>query len=387
MIKTITAYTNEIDDIELALEEINRQLEQAGPLLANSVGMITCFADFVSEGVVKELCGQLAFPVVGTTTLANSVDGIIGFTMLTLTVLTSDDVHFSVGLSDPVLQADPELLRAGYEAAAAKLSAQPKLMIAFVPLLVNVGGDFFVDSLNKISGGVPLFGTMAVDHYSDYHAASTIYLGEGYADRLSFILVEGNIEPQFFVASISDEALFREKGVVTASEGNQLQTVNSLPVSEYLISLGLTRNAEGELEGVNSFPFIVDYNDGSQPVVRVMFALTPEGYAVCGGDIPLGATLLVGAINPAQVLTTTDELLQRVLAAGKSGGALFFSCVGRYFAQGFDTTAELQKIVGKDWSSLPYSMCYSGGELCPVYNKEGNSFNRNHNDTFVACVF
>lgn len=386
MIKTLTAYTNEIDDIELAVQEIKNQL-QPNTLLANSVGIITCFSDFLNDGVVSALAKALSFPVVGTTTIANALGQTMSTTMLTLTVFTSDDIQFATGLSQPITSSDPSLLQAGYEAAAATLPGKPSFMVAFAPLLTSVGGDFYVDSLTKISGGVPLFGTLAVDHHSDYHESRVIYNGEGYTDRLAFILFYGPIEPSFYIASVSDKILFRDKGVVTAANGNQLQTINNMPVSDYLLSLGLTKNEEGQIEGINSFPFIVDYNDGTQPVVRVMFALTPEGYAVCGGDIPVGATISVGSINASEVLVTTQALLDEITKSNKKNGALLFSCVGRYFAQGYDTTAELQKVTGANWDSLPYTLCYSGGELCPVYDKNGKLTNRNHNDTFVACVF
>jgi hypothetical protein len=267
------------------------------------------------------------------------------------------------------------------------LPGRPSLMVAFAPLLTSVSGDLYVDTLTEVSGGVPLFGTLAVDHHSDYHESRVIYNGEGYTDRLALILFYGTIEPNFYIASISDETLFRGKGVVTAANGNQLQTINNMPVSNYLLSLGLNKNEEGQIVGINSFPFIVDYNDGTQPVVRVMFTLTPEGYAVCGGDIPVGATISVGSIDANEVLATTQVLLDEITKSGKQDGALLFSCVGRYFAQGYDTTAELQKVIGTNWGSLPYTLCYSGGELCPVHGKDGKLTNRNHNNTFVACVF
>jgi hypothetical protein len=64
---------------------------------------------------------------------------------------------------------------------------------------------------------------------------------------------------------------------------------------------------------------------------------------------------------------------------------LIFSCIGRYFAQGFNTTAEMDKareILGES----PFSLVYSGGELCPVYGKDGSLTNRSHNDTMVICI-
>jgi hypothetical protein len=41
-------------------------------------------------------------------------------------------------------------------------------------------------------------------------------------------------------------------------------------------------------------------------------------------------------------------------------------------------------IIGKE---TPYMLCYSGGEVCPIYGKDGRTYNHYHNYTFTACVF
>ncbi|MDR1603711.1 MAG: FIST C-terminal domain-containing protein [Gracilibacteraceae bacterium] len=389
MIKTLTACTTEVDDTDLAVEEILTQLDPDANLRRHTVGMVTCYADFVTAGVVKALADALPFDVVGATTLGNAAPGFSDSILLTLTVLTSDDVIFSVGLTEPILSNDPRVLEEAYRAAEAALPAKPALMLSYAPLLMNVGGDYYVNTFNRVSGGVPNFGTITVDHNIDYHEARVLHNGDAYTDRYAFILLAGRISPRFFMASISSEKIFREKGVVTAAQDNQLQTVNGLPVVDYLQSLGLTRNADGTITGINSFPFIVDYNDGTLPVVRVMFALTPEGYAVCGGDIPVGATLSVGSIDAGEVVATTEKTLRETLESGPYGGLLMFSCVGRYFSLGYNPTSEIEKIQRlMEDSGIPYQFAYSGGELCPVYAQDGQSHltNRNHNDTYIICA-
>jgi hypothetical protein len=254
---------------------------------------------------------------------------------------------------------------------------------------MNVGGDFFVDALTKISDGVPNFGMISVDHNSDYHEACVIHNGKTYFDRYAFVLLAGNVHPRFAMAGVSSPQISQVKGVVTASRGNQLQTINNKPVLEYMQSLGIAKNADGTLVGINSFPFVVDYNDGATPVVRAMFATTPEGYAVCGGDIPVGATLSVGFIDADAIIATTREALLSVLASDeKPDCILMYSCVGRYFTLGYNPMAEIaevQKLM--ETAAIPYQFTYSGGEFCPVYaqNKEDFVANRNHNDTFVIC--
>jgi hypothetical protein len=391
MIDMITAHTGEIDDIEAAVADLLAQIEAGKGLRKNSIGLISCFADFISSGLVKELAEKLPFEILGTTTLASENREAQGETLLILSVLTSDEIEFVTGLTGPITGEDPELLRAAYEKAAGNRGERPALMLAFAPLLMNVSGDFFAEAWGDITGNVPVFGTLAVDHNPDYHESQTILNGETFRDRLAFALVYGDIKPSFIVGGIPENKVFREKGVVTASQGNQLQEVNGVSVADYLSGLGLSKDKEGHIVGINSFPFILDYNDGTQPVIRVMFAITPEGYAVCGGKMPVGASLTVGSINAEDVLNTTGETLRIALTIGESNdtkhGMLIFSCVGRFFAQGFDTVAEMKKVREVLGNRLPFHFFYSGTELCPVYGDDKAVFNRSHNDTIIICIF
>ncbi|MDR1472791.1 MAG: FIST C-terminal domain-containing protein [Synergistaceae bacterium] len=388
MIKALTAHTGEVDDVEAAVSEILGQLNPDGGLLKNSVGLLTCYAEFINSDAVREICRALPFEVVGSTTLCNATRGSSDKILLSLMVLTSDDVSFSVGLSAPLTLEDEDALKRGYDEAASRMGGKGTLMLCFAPLLVNVSGDFFANVFSKISGGVPVFGMIAVDHNSDYRESQVIRNGEAYADRAVFVLVDGSVSPKFYVGSISSERVFRQKGVVTASQGNHLQSVNNVPAVDYLLTLGLTKNDDGTISGINSFPFIVDYNDGSEPVVRATFAMTPDGSVVCGGDIPVGATLSVGSIDADEVLATTEEAVTAAVSSDEPSCLIMFSCVGRYFTMDYDPMGEIEKIQSiLDKTGIPYNIAYSGGELCPVpvSNSEGGMANRGHNDTLVIC--
>jgi hypothetical protein len=390
MIKAYTAYTGEIDDVEAAVAEITEQLGDLSRMRENTVGLLACYSDFVDSGVVKELCSALPFGVIGTTTLGSVVRDSDGRMTCSLIVLTSDDAEFSIGFTEPMTAADEAPLVAAYGEASRKLSGKPALMITFAPLHVNASGDFYVDAFSRISGGVPNFGMLTVDNTSDYRNATVICDGEAYADRCAFLLIGGNVNPEFFIASVPSERISAEKAVITGAEGNLVNTINGRPVADYLVKLGLKKNPDGSIMGINSFPFVVDYNDGTFPVVRVMFALTPDGAAVCGGDIPEGATMSVGHIDADEVLSTTRAALSDAAARGNAACLLMFSCVGRYFALGHEPTAEME--LAHDMmrgNEIPFMFVYTGGEICPVGQKGGDSggtlTNRNHNDTFVLC--
>jgi hypothetical protein len=284
---------------------------------------------------------------------------------------------------------DEQILKAAYDDAAAKLSGKPSLMLSFAPLLMNVGGDFFVDTLTKVSNGVPNFGAVSVDHTLDYKEARVLYNGEAYPNRLALILVSG-LSPRFIVTSIGGEKSLQDKGIVTAAQGNQLISVNNVSVLDYLVGLGIITKEPESIATVNMYPFLVDYGDGTTPVVRVIFAFTPEGAAVCGGDIPVGAVLKVGSIDAKAVVESTEQTLTKIIAKDGVNGILMFSCIGRHNTPGFSEVTEIEKVRSiMEQTAIPFQYTTVGGEFSPVYMMEETnvSRNRNHNDTIVMCVF
>jgi hypothetical protein len=310
--------------------------------------------------------------------------------ILNLLLITSDDTEFVVGQTDPILSEDADVIARGYRAAVEGRSDAPALILVYAPLLLNVGGDFLVNSLDEASGQAPLFGTLAVDNTIDYHKSRVICRGEASADRLAFVAFYGDLKPKFLLATISHESIFEEKGVVTSSDGNQLKAVDGKPAVEFLKSKGLVTDENGVIKGVNSFPYIVDFNDGNPPVIRIIFATTPEGYAVCLGDVPEGSTLSVGHFSDDEIQETTRAQLATLTAGEGQQGMLAFSCIGRYLMMLLDPHGEASaahEIV--DPLGIPYALMYSGGEICPVTNlKDGRSLtNRFHNATFVAVIF
>lgn len=388
MIRTRTAYTYEIDDCEKAVEEILQQLGLAQrPLQANSVGILACYAEFVESGVVAALSEALPFDIIGATSIANSAPGGSGETMLSLLVLTSDDVAFATAASAPMMEEEEAPLAAMYGEAAKKLAEKPALMLSYVPLLTHIGGDFYADCMSKITGNLPNFGGLAVDHNADYHDSRVLLNGEAWADRFAILLMAGNVQPHFYVGTLSEARVFPERGAVTASKGNLLQTVDGMPAADYLLTLGLEKAEDGSITGINTFPIIVDYNDGTMPVARAMFATTPDGCVVCGGNIPVGSTFSMGSFDPDEICETSTRTVKHVLAKHPHGVLLVYSCIGRFFAQGYNQQAEMQ--AGNQLiedAGRPFLGAYSGGELCPVYKNDGTIVNRNHNNSLVICV-
>ncbi|MDL2314093.1 FIST C-terminal domain-containing protein [Desulfovibrio sp. OttesenSCG-928-C14] len=385
MIKTLLAHTHELDEVEDAVAEILEQLDLDNKLLKNSVGILSCYAEFIDTGVVESLCAALPFDVVGVTSLASSIGAdAIGVEILTLCVLTSDDVAFTTVLTESLEKDQETPIQDAWNKASAATPQPPALLLTYAPMLNHVGGEKLVVQINEKSGGVPLFGTMFCAHTYDFKDAYVIHNGKSYKDRLTLTLVSGPVEPEFFFISIEGGGALTQKAVITASSGNILQSVNGIPAVDYLASLGLT--AESGLQGSVAIPFLVDYGDGTRPVCRGLFMLTEEGYAICGGDVPQGSYLSTSNLDYAEVMRTAQEVLDSVFASGKKDALLIVSCQSRSLVLGMDALAEAQYLHQKLDGHMPCHLMYSGGEICPSPTREGELKNRFHNFSLVACA-
>ena len=75
MIKMQVARTSEIDELDMAIDEIKSQIDFSA-LKKNAGGIIFCHIDFVESGLVEALCETLPFNVIGMTSMAGaSEDG------------------------------------------------------------------------------------------------------------------------------------------------------------------------------------------------------------------------------------------------------------------------------------------------------------------------
>lgn len=383
--KMLNAWTLEIDDPQIAVTEILEQLDMENRLLKNSAGFITCSYDYVETGVVEAICSALPFEVVGCTTLTNAVNDEAGLMLLCLTVLTADDCDFSTALTPPLTGDLNAAVSKTYDDALDKIKTKPGLVLAFLPMMGAVGGELILDALDKAAEGAPVFGTIACDSDTAHYSNSfTIHNGQCARESMSLLLISGNINPRFVVTSTSEQNLQKQPAFITSSEGSTLKEVNGVSAMDYFSSIGLIQSSG--IEAMSSVPFVVNYNDGTQPVARAIYSLNEDGSAVCGGLMPEGGTLYIGLMDVADILLTAETSLTKLLANEGANGIITFPCLGRNMVLGMDPLAEIdvvQKILG---NSLPWHLAYSGGEVCPVYGDDGRTVNRFHNFTFVACA-
>ncbi|MDR0878775.1 MAG: FIST C-terminal domain-containing protein [Treponema sp.] len=385
MIKFLTAFTKEIDDPEAAVADILGQIDIDSGLLAHSVGIVSCYYEFVETGVVAALAERLPFDVIGCTAMGSGVNARCSLEQLSLLVLSSDDVNFACSLSGPLDKDNiKEQVTGAYTEGRKLLSANPALIFTLGPIMTDAqAGEDIVDALNNVSGNVPLFGTLSNDTDLSYKNAKTFFNGEIHQYRAALLLIQGNINPRFFVTGISDKNIQRQKGEITSSDGCFLKEVNNMPLLNYLATLGIRKE---NLGAFTSVPIIVDYGDGTTPVALSMYSVNETG-ALCGGKMPVGASVAIAEVDYSSVMTTAEDTVKKALAEKDISGIIAIPCFSRILVispRAEDEMKKTRELIGQD---IPFFLCYSGGEICPTYNEKGESFNRFHNLTYTLAVF
>ena len=390
MMKCASVYTYEIDEPGVALEEIKEQLNAKITLLENTVGIVMCHPEFIESGVIKYISENLPFDLVGATTSVQAVNDEAGELILTMFIMTSDDVRFVTGATEDLADDLHGLTKEAYGKAAAGETEQPKLAIIFPPLILEHAGDAYVDAWEKIIPGTPLFGSIAIEDTLPFDDSEAIHNGKNYKTAMTFLLCYGNINPRFLIGTLKKENAVPYRGEITKSRGSFVQEINNINAYKYFCDLGFA--ADGVLK--SNYGFILyavdqkkrDDYDGV-PVVRGLVAFTEDGTAIFRGDMDEGSTFRMLSSDSEDVLLTTREIVKQLNEQADVNGALLFSCIiRRMVAMNTGSLIELEaakEIINPD---IPYMMGYAGGEICPTSIRNGKPTNRFHNYSLVILL-
>ena len=379
MVRLLTAYTFEADEFEVALAEILEQLDIENNCLNNSAAFLFCHPDFISTGVAQGIAAALPFEVAGATTVCNLTQGLRDLTGLTVSVMTSDTVEFTAASLSCCNTAE-DVVRI-YKKVAEGRDGVPSLIF---PLASSVlSGDLAVTVLNELTDGqTPLFGSNVIENNANVSQSNALHNGLSIHDGLVLIVAWGELNAKFFVSEIDEKSIQEQHAVITKSNGHIIMSINDLCPADYLESIGISdEQANGNLKAV---PFVINLRDGTKPVVRAIFGLTPEGYIIASGAVSENATISVGSLNEDDVARITDQTIENALSSGKSKGMLFFPCVSHFWMM---ESSPFEIIQNKIDCVVPYQVFYSGGEICPVYDSTGKLHNRYHSFTCIACSF
>jgi len=383
MITMYTARTSEIDEIDEAIEEIKSQIDFSA-LKQHSGGIIFCHIDYVESGIITQLCEALPFDVIGMTSMAGASGEGYGLFDLTLTVLTSDEVTFTAGMTNGINKANyfDEIDRL-YKNIRGNMNDDPTLILSFMPYIRDVSGYEVVDAMDRAVGGIPIWGSITNNIDFNYETVQTIYNGQYLRAGVAMMFLNGPVEPKFVVSSIPERNISSNRAIITKSDGAILREVNDTPILEYLKNIGLVITKEN----ITTTPLMVYYEGAVEPVALGFYTLFDDGSVLTGGKMPEGTSFAVGSIDAEGIFESTETGLAAIFTLSGRSATLLLPCVTRYIMLAPDQEAELRLITDKlNASGLPFMMGYSGGEICPMPGADGKLRNRFHNYTFCACI-
>jgi hypothetical protein len=306
--------------------------------------------------------------------------------LLSISVLTADDVVFSVEHSGTITSENvDEIISGAFKKAQSRLPEAPGLVLAYPPIIMSIGSYPIVNAIFEAAGNTPVFGTLACSANPDNSNSFTIVNGKAETLSAAFVLMSGNVHPDFFMVSIPEQNLQRQYGVITESEGCRVYKVNNMSFVDFLKKRGFS-DADIITNTLYLIPFVLDFGDGSRPIVRALYCIDDDGAAVFGGEMPKGKAISTGSLNYTGIIETTEELMRQIPSKKNLNGMLIYSCLVRHILLGIKDDDELKKIIEMLDEKVPYQVCYSGGEICPVKDNDGKLINRMHNYTLIACV-
>ncbi len=381
MLRMLTAYTFEVENMQWALDDILCQLKLEENLQKNTVGFLQCHSDFIETGVAGFIAGHLPFDVVGGTTMASMTPEGKESLILSISVLTSDEISFHTFSYEATL--DITEIEKVYRERLPQEN-KPKLLVPFFPMLADVAAGEMLTTLDKISDGVPIYGSLVIHHTLDFNECFVIHNDEVFQSKVVIIAMSGELNPRFFVSEVPEKYIQRRKDIITKSKRNTIIEVNDMPVLDYLASIGISNPDDSGV--FSALSIAMDLNDGTKPVICGMQRVSEQGHVICSEIMPEKATIVIGDIEYEDVVKLTEDIIGKVSEIENYQGVFLCPCATHLLLVGADIQFQ-GDIIKSHGLKEPYHLWYAGGEICPVYDEEGKIHNHCHAYSYTACVF
>lgn len=385
MIRSYSLHTSEIDDPQLAADEILSQLE-AVSLCRHSVGLLVCHYDYMASGVLEAVRASLPFDLIGITTFYQTGTAAEGIFELTITVMTSDDIRFAIAGSGSISETNAQqCVHDTYNHAYAVHAQTPALVLSFLSMRSPINGDAYLRALDDCSGGVLSFGAVSSGNDDTSDGCFVVYPGGITSTGFAMLLLIGDVEMQTYFANNKLDKLLGMTATVTQAQGGTVRELNGQPALSYVRKNNI--NLEGEdYQGIITIPFLYKLPTDQRMIGRTLCGYSEQDGLSFLGEIPEGALLRTGTITIDDILETSNGLVDEALETSRNAGVFFiFSCVGRYITLGLDPTLEMESIKKRMAGGIPYVACYVGGEICPAGDPPAQR-NQYHNASIIICA-
>lgn len=314
-----------------------------------------------------------------------------------MVALDKPGLSFSIAVSDRITpESGDDLIEKVYAEARNGTDNQPRLILAFMPIIADLTANRFMPRLFELAGDIPVFGGMALDGF-DSRNYGVFAGGAAHSDRIVLVLLGGEIDPVFSVGcSVTETGSYSP--VVTEAERNVVYKVDDISFCQYLNRLGFS----GHVAKLRDFPLCIVVNDDKQspvdgiPIITHLAATnTDDGSGIFANDIPVGSSIRIGVVTRDDLASSSQSCVSsitREIRKREENGYAFslafcITCLGRYFALLGGENIDGEAIRSSPLGNMPLFGYYAYNEVCPSVAENGMSFNRTFSDSIAICAF
>ncbi len=393
--RSATAITYELDDMQMAAEELIKQIRKAVPLGEHSVAMLHSQPEIDNGELSAILSRELGFPVIGGTTAGAATLNNDGHHELAIVlhVLTADDCRFATAISDSMATEPKERIFDTYQRALGQLPQEdaPKLVVCVTSIMQSYSSDDGLAALSEASGALPVFGYVAADDF-EFCKQQVFLSGEAGNDRIALLLIAGNVKPVFEVKNLAGTRPL-SKRKVTKAHDNIICEIDGKPAYEYIKEFPFISD---DTQVLWNYQFFVEMDDAGGDGIAVSRALNTydkrTGEINCFANVPQNASIGLLYCDGDDVKATCEAALRELSGKLAGGGdyrystVLIASCSLRNLFLVDQKSAEGDLVKRILPPELVVSGLYAFGEISPTSVKDGIAINRFHNATLTMCA-
>jgi len=396
-LKSFQGFTYEIDDLDDAVEELKEQIDTS-ELLKNTAAIVFCGYEVDIEELVSKLNEAFDFPFIGCTGLGLLSSEGFSQSSISMTVMTADDCTFEIGITDEI-KTNEQLSIVGdkYAQLSENAGNDCGMIFAYAPWQKNILASNIIHILDKVSGGVPIFGGIASDGWT--FDECRIFNNEKVADSgVVLMLINGNIKPIFTIEHSTTELMNSHK-LVTSSKDTEVMTLNNEPATSYLKESGIFNEKTDVLVDYLATPFISTMfkpeDDDEIDVLRALVTINHEkGSCNFLGSVEEGSELNMVLISKKDIEGSVKKAFDDIFEAieksedYKYSTIMCSSCGARYSLIVSDKNTEGKAYINRLPEGINVQGFYSYGEYCPAKGKKyGKLYNVLSNESLAIVAF
>jgi hypothetical protein len=238
---------------------------------------------------------------------------------------------------------------------------------------------------DRVFGGAPFFGISALDETIGSRLPMVIHNGTAYHDRQALLLIwDGALESRFRVESLPGMNFYSQPALVTEARGSKLISINNMPAAEFMEKIGII-STNNKINAFYAFPLLIDNHDGAGPNPYAVHAVGDDGVLNCGSALTTGATLQLVNQLQENVFRSSGQIAETLKKEDGGKNHLIVSCFGRSMPL-VDLRDEM-RLFQKQLEGMPYLFIYSGGEFCPIYDKQSGMRNGFYQFSVISVSF